>query len=368
MSMSSPRRTRQPLHRRRAALARAVACSLVATIAVGVSGCRSGLSGPIDTLATPGRNDAIWFCPMHPGQMSDRTGHCPICGMPLVAGEPLDTREYLLDVGTQPSIVRPGVPFTLTLDVRHPGTNAPVSRYEVVHDRPFHLFVISHDLNYFDHLHPRRGAAGAWEVGVTLPEPGYYRLLSDFLPAGGAPQLIGRTLVTAAFGGDLASQAARLETDRVFRKTVDGIEVTLEFDPPQLVAGQYGHLRLTLTDDTTRQPVTDLEPYLGAFGHTLIVSEDLGDAVHSHPTDDESDASSDHGGPRLGFEGYIPRAGRYRSWTQFQRRNRLSTVSFTFEALTLARAMRAAVVSPPAGYVARRRSNAVPESTASSEK
>jgi hypothetical protein len=32
--------------------------------------------------------------------------------------------------------------------------------------------------------------------------------------------------------------------------------------------------------------VTDLQPYLGAFGHALILSEDMRDYVHSHPFED----------------------------------------------------------------------------------
>jgi hypothetical protein len=34
---------------------------------------------------------------------------------------------------------------------------------------------------------------------VTLPKPGDYRILSDFLPTGGSPQFIGRTLETVDF-------------------------------------------------------------------------------------------------------------------------------------------------------------------------
>ena len=42
---------------------------------------------------------------------------------------------------------------------------------------------------------------------------------------------------------------------------------------------------LHLTDTATGRPVTDLQTYLGAFGHTLIMSEDLNEYVHSHSLD-----------------------------------------------------------------------------------
>jgi hypothetical protein len=116
------------------------------------------------------------------------------------------------------------------------------------------------------------------------------------------------------------------------------------------VAGLYGHLMFHLTDKTTGRPVTDLQTYLGAFGHTLIMSEDLGDYVHSHPLDilatPDDDAGAPRflippgadlealrGGPDVTFEGLIPKPGRYRAWTQFRRHDKLYTVAVTFEAV-----------------------------------
>jgi hypothetical protein len=282
-----------------------------------------------------------WFCPMHPNHTSHEAGRCPICGMALVAGNPYDTRDYLLAFSTDPAVVRAGSPFKMKFDVQHPGTGARIQEYEVVHDKQYHLFVISNDLNFFQHVHPERQLDGSWLMEMTLPEPGYYRILSDFLPSRGSPQFLSRTLVTADYEGDMEEDAGGLEPDTVFKKTVDTITASVEFDPPHLIAGQYGHLRFALTDAQTGLPVTDLQPYLGAFGHTLILSEDMVDYVHSHPSEGpESDISRGLGGPRVSFEGYMPRQGRYRSWTQFLRNNQLTTISFTFDVLTLDQAMR----------------------------
>ena len=63
--------------------------------------------------------------------------------------------------------------------------------------------------------------------------------------------------------------------------------------------------------------------------------------MHSHPTDWlEGGIATGHGGPRVTFEGYMPRPGRYRSWTQFLRGGEITTVSFTFEVRTLEDAVR----------------------------
>src|ERR1051325_10348031 len=73
--------------------------------------------------APPGA--AAWFCPMHPEVTASEPGsRCRKCGMALIPGDPFDTREYALELTTVPAAVKAGVPATLYLTVRHPGTNA----------------------------------------------------------------------------------------------------------------------------------------------------------------------------------------------------------------------------------------------------
>jgi hypothetical protein len=282
-----------------------------------------------------------WFCPMHPEVTAADRGNCRKCGMALVAGDPFDTREYTLEFSTAPTVVKAGVPITMFFTVRHPGNGAPIRNFEVVHDKRYHLFIVSRDMDVFEHIHPEQRPDGTWAIEVKLPKPGYYQILSDFIPTGGSPQFIGRTLVTTDFDGDLESQAAHLEPDTVLNKTVGSITAHLQLEPSILVAGQYGHLSFTLTDAVTGQPVTDLQPYLGAFGHALILSEDMLDYVHSHPFEGpESDITKGFGGPNVTFEGYMPRPGRYRAWSQFQRKGQVITVPFTLNVSTLEESVR----------------------------
>ena len=79
---------------------------------------------------------------------------------------------------------------------------------ERVHERPYHLFVISQDMAHFQHIHPEQRPDMTWAIDVMLPKPGYYTVLSDFLPSGGASQLISRPLVTAGTGLIVAIAAA----------------------------------------------------------------------------------------------------------------------------------------------------------------
>jgi hypothetical protein len=267
--------------------------------------------------------------------------------MDLVRAAPFDVRDYRLDFRTVPAVVKPGQAAKLLFRIFHPGTGEAIKRFEVLHERRYHLFVISQDMEYFQHLHPEQQADGTWSMDVLLPKAGYYKILSDFMPGGGAPQFIARPLVTAGYAGDLANDSARLVPDSVSSKTVDDVTATLTYDPPTFTAGQYGHLNFHLTDSANGRPISDLQTYLGAFGHTLIMSEDMVDYVHSHPLDILANADSDggvpqftippdadleklRGGPDVTFEGLMPKPGRYRAWTQFRRNDKIHTFAFTF--------------------------------------
>jgi hypothetical protein len=289
---------------------------------------------------------ATWFCPMHPDVTADAPGKCRKCEMTLLRGNPFDTRDYELEVATFPASIRPGVPFRMTLQVRHPGTGAVITDFEEVHERRYHLFVISEDMTSFQHVHPAQQPDGSWSLDVMVPKAGYYRVLSDFLPTGAAPQFLSKAIITSGFEGDAESEAARLVADETLSRTVDGITATVTL-PETLTAGEWGHMRFTLKDAATDQAVTDLQPYLGAFGHMLMMSADMMDYVHAHPVaGPDSDVSRGAAGPDVAFEGYMPRPGLYRAWTQFQRQGRMVTIPFTFRVYSLEESVRAAQQQP----------------------
>ncbi len=293
------------------------------------------------SAARPSDELSAWFCPMHADVTAPAAGRCHKCDMALIRGNPFDTREYALDMRTTPAAARAGAPVRMEFTVRHPGTATLVESFELVHDKRYHLFVISQDMTEFQHVHPEPQPGGAWALDVTLPKAGYYWIISDFVPTGGSPQFVARPLITAGFAGDVGTGAARLTPDTQLIKTLDGITATVAYEPATLLAGEYGHLMFSLRDAATNQPVTDLQPYLGAFGHTLIMSEDMRDAVHSHPSPGpDSDVSRGRGGPNVTFEGYMPRPGVYRAWTQFLRNDRLTTFTYTFRVLSLEEAFR----------------------------
>jgi hypothetical protein len=275
---------------------------------------------------------ARFYCPMHPDVTAAAEGRCPRCGMALVPGDPLDAREYLLDMTVSPAAARPGTPVRVSFTVRDPETRAIIRNFATVHEKQFHLFVVSHDLEYYDHVHPEMQDDGSWTIDLTVPRAGYYKLIADFLPLGGTPQVVPRLLVTTE-PGDLTAARAQLPSSDGLEKAAASMRLKLTLPEDGLVAGRDETLLYHVVDASTGRPVTDLEPYLAAFGHTLVMSEDTLDYVHAHPVEQLTEQTTGvSGGPDLTFKALLPKPGRYRLWTQLKRNGIVTTASFTVQA------------------------------------
>lgn len=298
----------------------------------------AALAVALTGTAAPGARDEgqqtaaplAYICPMHPDVVTRTPGSCPKCGMALAQTDPYDAREFLLEIDATPPAPRAGQRTRLRLTVREPSTRAAVRDFVEVHEKPVHLFVIGHDLEHYDHVHPVLQADGSAVVDVMLPNPGYYKLYADFLPLGATPQVVPGLIVTADATGDLASTRAHLVPDSNLTRSAGGMRVTLTLPADGLVAGRDEKLRYHIVDAASDAPVADIEPYLAAFGHTLVLSEDTLHYVHGHPVELLPDGGAPAvAGPDLTFKALVPKPGRYRVWTQLKRRGVVSTVSFT---------------------------------------
>lgn len=246
---------------------------------------------------------------MDPDVRSKTPGLCPRCKMRLVANLP-EPRQWPVALTTLPRVPQAGQIFTLRFDVKHPDSGLPVRQFETVHEKLFHLFVVHEDLHFFAHEHPQL-QRGAFTIQTRLPRPGLYRLLCDFYPQGGTPQLVAKTVLVP--GPVAAPQPLQPDTSP---KQGSNLQVSLRTEPAVPLAGQKTRLFFTLT------PSEGLEPYLGAWAHMLCASADLVDLIHAHPTFGEPGAT-------IQFNLIFPREGLHRLWVQLQRQGQVNTVAFT---------------------------------------
>ncbi len=269
----------------------------------------------IEIVRDTDRPDTFW-CPMHPDIRRPGNGTCPRCGMALVPIPSPPLGEYRLDVTLRPRANGGASGFRFT--VRHPESGAAVTSFIDVHERPFHLFIVRRDLETFAHLHPERMADGSFEVKHAL-DPGEYVLIADFLPAGGTPQLVQRVVATPSYNGPLFGTPRAMSVGPA-EQVIAGLRIHLDAASPK--PRRETPLRFQIADANTGAPVRDLEPYLGAAGHLLLVSDDAATAIHAHP---EGGPTS---GPAVTFEPTFPSAGLYKLWVQFQRKGQVVTAPF----------------------------------------
>jgi hypothetical protein len=272
---------------------------------------------------TPADPEVEFVCPMDKDVRSPVPGKCPRCGMTLVAGIP-DAHEFPVRITTAPKILKAGEENLLTFHIEDPVTEKTVDDFEIMHEKLFHLFLISQDLQFFRHVHPIMQSDGTFDLDVKFPHPGLYRVLSDFYPKGATPQLIANTLFVPGVGMKMVP--AKLTADLAPNKT-ENMEVSLTTEPPQPIAGMKTLMFFRLT------PNDGIEPYIGAMGHMLAASADLIDLMHTHPFL----VSDPEGGTvkQIQFNLIFPREGIYRVWVQFQRKGVVNTAVFNIPVTVL---------------------------------
>lgn len=197
-----------------------------------------------------------------------------------------------------------------------------VTDYAVEHERELHLIAVRRDFTGFQHVHPVRAADGTWRIRLGLTG-GTWRMFADFTPAppGGEelqPLTLGTDLTVTGPSGRLAGPGPA--TVRV--STVDGYRVELT---GSLAAG--GESDLGFAVSRRGDPVTDLQPYLGARGHLVALREGDLAYLHVHPTDGE-----DAVGNEVGFAANVPSIGSYRLYLDFRVGGVVRTASFVLPA------------------------------------
>ncbi len=189
----------------------------------------------------------------------------------------------------------------------------PIRDFEPEQGKLLHLIVVRTDFTGYQHLHPVLGPDGTFSVDIAAPTAGRYRAIADFV-IDGRKYVVATTLTAPgrATGAPLPRPS--------LHASVDGYDVELQ-RPAVLEAG--GEAPLTFRITRRGRHVTDLEPYLGAYGH--LVALHAPDLAYSHVHPDGEDRTSG----AITFNAELHKRGTYRLFLQFQTRGRVHTAAFT---------------------------------------
>ena len=284
---------------------RLAAYGLGLVVIAGGAWAAGSLVGPIGEAITPPADD----------HSMDMAGEHEAAG-DVLPGLAVAANGYRLELGQDTVVANSPQAFRFRI-IGSDGK--PVTRYEVEHDKQLHLVLVRRDTSGYQHVHPELRPDGTWSVPLTLKAAGSYRVFTDFKAEGGPRTTLGADVQVAG-----AYQPERFESP-IRTDTVDGYEV--ELDGP-LVPGKETELTATVTRGGT--PVTDLQPYLGAYGHLVTLrAADLG-YLHVHPLGEPGDGTT-QAGPRIRFAVTVPTAGRYRLFLDFQHGGQVRTAEFTLD-------------------------------------
>jgi Cu+-exporting ATPase len=238
--------------------------------------------------------------------------------------------EVRLDV---PADARPGEETRVVVGLTDAETGAPLDDLTLSHEVWAHLIVTRADLGTFAHVHPEpTGRPGELSVELTFPTAGTYLVNTEFRRQGEMGDVHDAQTVTIA---GTVPEAVMLEPGPR-AVVVDGVRVELQGNA---VAGGGSELAFTFTDAATGRPVDDLQPYLAAAGHVVVMRADGETFAHEHADVEDSDGNpvfalpGQEFGPELDVHAEFPTPGVYRLWGQFRTADgQVLTVPFTVRA------------------------------------
>jgi hypothetical protein len=195
----------------------------------------------------------------------------------------------------------------------------PIDQFDINHEKEMHVIVVSKDLSFFNHIHPENKGKGEFTVTTQFPTAGEFEVISDFAPTGmGA--MTKKQWITVQ-GNAPSPQPIVPDTD--LTKMVDRKEVTLSMD--HLMANMEIKLTFHIKDAKSGEPITNLQPYLGAVGHVVIMDDKAEEYIHVHPMEEKES------GPDASFMATFPHSGVFKIWGQFQQEGEVFTAPYVVQ-------------------------------------
>ena len=285
----------------------------------------------------PPNRVARFQCPMHDGVIAESAGVCPLCGMALVPlrrvpPAALHAADYdmRLETGAGPVVAGARTP----LPVRSRWSRRPPAARALRGPRapaaPHHRVV---GLRALRSRSSDRRAGRLPRPSVRVPSAGEVPALRRRHARGAARAGVSAAGRRSRDGGRVRADEPRpreLAPSPSLSKAVDGdprMTAELRFQPPRTpVAGLETHFLVRFSEDGA--PVNDLEPYLGAMAHGVLISQDSSVYLHCHPEQPMSPGPSARGGPDVPFATFFPRSGLYKLWVELKRQGRVERVSW----------------------------------------
>ena len=234
--------------------------------------------------------------------------------------DPVSTHDAGLAVSVDvPADVEPGRTTRLTVEVRDAESGELVDDLVRTHQVWMHMILTRDDLGTFAHLHPRRTETdGVFTVDAVFPTAGDYAVHTEFRRQGEMADVLAEHEVTVS---GTAPAPVPVPAQDVRTWAGDGVRIELDGEAH---VGETSDFTLRFIRPGSDRPVDDLQPYLGAAGHVVVMRSDGSTFAHRHAeTFDDQDRPvlalpGTTFGPELDLHVEFDRPGAYRLFAQFR--------------------------------------------------
>ncbi|OBK21311.1 hypothetical protein A5634_00510 [Mycobacterium asiaticum] len=235
-----------------------------------------------------------------------------------VRGVSLSEGDVMLTSVTAPTTVQTQGMLSFRIETL---AGVAVTEFDTENTKQMHLIVVRSDGAEYRHEHPTMNTDGRWSIPWAWDTAGTYRIFADFVPSQtGAGTVLSDTVeVGGVFNPRTATNVSRISRVAGFTVSIDG----------SLQTRTASTLKATISRDG--KPVTTLQPYLGSYGHLVVLR--AGDLAYLHAHPDGPDArSGSTAGPEISFGTTPPTAGCYLLYLDFQVDGQVHTAQFVVDA------------------------------------
>jgi hypothetical protein len=257
-------------------------------------------------------NGIYYTCAMHPEISGVEGEKCPKCGMTLEAIAIEENERGEVIITSDPKKIEAGRPTDLSISIKKNSQNL---RLDIAHEKKMHLMIMDENLTWFDHIHPEEQADGSYKVSETFPMSGKYLLYIDYKPIAGAGSVNRQEIVVSG-----APSVEKVSSLMKLTSTVDGYQVKL-LNGNDFKSERNQTLQFTVEKDGKPIQEQDIQNYLGARAHIVMIAKADKNFLHIHPMTDNRFS--------IYAETTIGKPGIYRIWVQFQIAGKIRTADFT---------------------------------------
>lgn len=252
---------------------------------------------------------------------------------PSIMGD--QTKRYRVDMQNENRIY-PQQQTRFTFKIYDAANGQIISYLRNNYEKTMHIIIVNDSLTYFSHEHPIQ-EGDTFVFTTQFPAKGWYMMYLDFQPYESVEQQFAFQIpVDTNQSTPFTNIKAGITENQP--QNIDGYTVSLvknePFESKKLSAGIQS-ITFRIENALSKEGITTLQPYLGAFGHLVLINEEDYSFIHAHPFPYKIVQPQERGGPLVEF---FPmtltspiKPGTYRLFGEFRPDGKKIDVSYTIQ-------------------------------------